>query len=682
MAQWHALFDPQRAARPDTVRTQLHVRLSRSALPADPGNAFVQAQGLANNFEVRIAGSAAIADNLAARLDGVRADALYARVLFLFLGVPGVILALLVTLAVAASGADRRRREQALLRVRGASRPQIVSLAASEAIAIGTVGVALGLLLALAATRFGLESASLRLAAPWFVTAAVAGYLLSAAAFVIPAWREATASTITTARAEVAPRHAPLWQSIYLDLILLMLGGVVFWSVARTGYQIVLATEGVAQTSVHYEAFLAPVFLWIGAGLLWIRLARLALGRGGHVLAKAIAPFAKALAPLVAASLSRERDRIATGVALVSLAFAFATATSIFNTTYDAQARVDAELTNGADVTVIGTTAAPASALLDRLRSLPGVAAAEPLVHRYAYVGSDLQDIFGIDAATIRHATTISNAYFANHDAEQTLALLSRTPDGVLVAEETVKDYQLQPGDELNLRLQSAVDHQYHPVRFHFIGIVREFPSAPKDSFLVANASYLASQTSVPDAEVALLRTAGDHEAVARRARELVAHIPGTKVTTLGEKQAVINSSLTAVDLWQLTKLELGFSVLMTAGVAGLVLGLSLTERSRTFAILSALGARPAQIGAFLWSEGLFVVVGGALLGVAAGGGIAKMLVTILAGVFDPPPEALVIPWAYLAVSLITALSCGALAIGLIQRSSQRPDHSRDSPPS
>ena len=49
IAQWHALFDPQRSVRPDSVRTQLHVRLDHAALAADPGAAYVQAQGLANN---------------------------------------------------------------------------------------------------------------------------------------------------------------------------------------------------------------------------------------------------------------------------------------------------------------------------------------------------------------------------------------------------------------------------------------------------------------------------------------------------------------------------------------------------------------------------------------------------------------------------------------------------------
>jgi putative ABC transport system permease protein len=674
MPQWRAVSDRQSSGRPDTVRTEIHVRLDRSVLPPDPSTAFVQAQRTANNFEARTAGSAALANNLAARLGAVRADSLYARVLFLFLGIPGVILALLVMLAVASSGSERRRREQALLRLRGASLLQMLRLAAIEATAVGGGGVVIGLLLAIIAAQSWWRLENLGLAVPWLVLVGGVGFGFGGAASLIPAWLDATRTSISAARAEVDRPTPSLWQRLYPDVIILGAGAIIFWTVAKTGYEIVLAPEGVAQTSVHYEAFLAPLCFWIGAGLLWLRLSRWALGRGQSMVATLLAPLSAALAPIIASSLSRQQRRVSRGVALIALAFAFATATAIFNSTYNAQSRVDAELTNGADVTVTGTTAHPASELLPKLTAIPGVIDAEPMMHGFAYVGTDLQDVFGINPATIGKHTTISNAYFANHDAAKSLALLAETPDGVLVSQETVDDFQLQPGDRLNLRLQRATDHQYHVVPFRFIGVVREFPTAPKDSFLVANANYIARETGSDASEVVLLRTPGDAEAIAAAARKLAATQSGTKVTTLGETQALISSSLTAVDLRGLTTLELAFSVMMIAGVTGLVLALGLAERRRSFTILSALGATPRQLGAFLWSEGLIVVVGGAILGIVVGFGMAYALVTLLSGVFDPAPETLSVPWLYMAIALIVALVCGSVAIAGTLALSKKPD--------
>ena len=677
MPMWHTLFDAQRSSRPDTVRTQLHVRLSHTALPSDPGTAYLQAVSLVSAVALKVPGDAAFANNLAARLDNVRADALYARVLFLFLGAPGVVLALLVTLSATASGADRRRREQSLLRIRGASAMTIVRLAAYEAAAVGAAGVLLGLLIAALTARWLWQLKSPALMAPWFILAAALGIALAIAAVVVPSWRLAHQSTVAAARMEILQYRQPWWQRIFLDVILLGIGALVFWNVAQSGYNVVVAAEGVSHASVHYEAFLGPLCLWIGAGLVWVRLGSFLLRYGVSRLVSWV-PGAGRMAPLIGASLSRQRSRIATATALVALAFSFATATSIFNTTYDSQSRVDAVLTNGADVAVTGTSAAPAGALLETLKAIPGVATAEPLMHRLAYVGSDLQDFFGVDAARIGLVTSLANAYFANHDAVKTMAALQRTPDGVLVSEETVKEFQLKLGDEINLRLQNAADHQYRPVRFHFVGIVKEFPSAPKDAFIVGNADYLAAQTGQAVAEVVLLRTSGDAEAVGASARRIAAtagaKLPGIKVSTLGETQATISSSLTAVDLHRLTRLELGFAVLLIAGIAGVVLGLNLAERKRNFVLLAALGAQPSQIGAFLWSEGLFTLLVGMLLGTATGFGIAKTLVAILAGAFDPPPESLVVPWLYLAIASVVALVCASLAIVAMQKLSSRPD--------
>jgi putative ABC transport system permease protein len=89
------------------------------------------------------------------------------------------------------------------------------------------------------------------------------------------------------------------------------------------------------------------------------------------------------------------------------------------------------------------------------------------------------------------------------------------------------------------------------------------------------------------------------------------------------------------------------------------VLGLGLAERRRTFAILHALGARRRQVAAFIWGEVALTAVGGALLGAAGAWALSHMLVKALAGVFDPPPAALAVPWAYFA-------AVGAVALGAV----------------
>ena len=69
------------------------------------------------------------------------------------------------------------------------------------------------------------------------------------------------------------------------------------------------------------------------------------------------------------------------------------------------------------------------------------------------------------------------------------------------------------------------------------------------------------------------------------------------------------------------------------------------------------------QLAALLLTEGAVILPVGAALGIALGLGIAQMLVSLLSGVFDPAPEALVIPWTYLV--LLTAAGMVSLMAAL-----------------
>ena len=63
----------------------------------------------------------------------------------------------------------------------------------------------------------------------------------------------------------------------------------------------------------------------------------------------------------------------------------------------------------------------------------------------------------------------------------------------------------------------------------------------------------------------------------------------------------------------------------------------------------------------------MLVLVIGGIAGIGLGFWIAQTLVRVLTGVFDPPPEALVVPWQYVGALLGAAiLSMGiAVAAGL-----------------
>ena len=83
----------------------------------------------------------------------------------------------------------------------------------------------------------------------------------------------------------------------------------------------------------------------------------------------------------------------------------------------------------------------------------------------------------------------------------------------------------------------------------------------------------------------------------------------------------------------------MAFAVLLLAAATGLMLYLGFAERRRTAEILSALGASASEVGGFLWSEALLILVPGAIAGALIGVVAAKMLVKLLSGIFDPPPR-------------------------------------------
>ena len=291
--QWETAFASQLDTMPQTSQRQLHVTFDHSILPGDPTQAYVTATGIANNLAAKLAGEGVTANNLAARLDGVRQDSLFSKVLFLFLGTPGAIVAILLTMLIVLSGSDRRKRDISLLQMRGASRQGILNISGIEALLVGSIGSTAGCILAYLLAPFFVTGVIGSAELYWFALAGFCGILASLAVFVLPSWLALRNTALENAAQTRSLKYiAPAWQRFGIDILLLAAAWFVFWQVSATGYQVVAAPEGVATATVDYKAYAAPAFLWVGSALFLMRIFSFFMRHGHNVLQIILAPIA------------------------------------------------------------------------------------------------------------------------------------------------------------------------------------------------------------------------------------------------------------------------------------------------------------------------------------------------------------------------------------------------------
>lgn len=649
---------------------QLHVRFGHGALPSDPAHAADEITARANHYVAAVAGGALVGDNLAASLSAAREDALYARLLVLLLGLPGLVLSAVVTALVISLRNDRQRRDLALLRLRGVTPGRATALLGLTALLDGALGAVVGAGGALLANKLAL-GAGAQLSATWLVVGAVTGILLALLTELAPVARllRGQAPSVADGSTQIAGTRSPLALRLGLDAVLLAGSGIAFWLTSRGGYQVVVVPEGVPVAAVNYAALLPPALAWPGMAILVWRLTARALDRR-HRLPSAD-PRGR-MADLRRAVVRRRRRLVARGATGLAVSVAVAISAAIFTTTYDRQARIDTALTVGSDVAV--TVAPDSSTSLDPgLAQVPGVQAVEQVAHRLAYIGPDLQDLYGVDAATIGRAAPLQDAFTPGSSVTTVLRRLTGTPDGALLSQETLHDYQLHPGDLVRLRLMTSTG-QYTAVPFHVVGVVSEFATAPRDSFVVANRSYLSATTGLAAAQTLLVRTDSPRQVAAR------IHAPtGALVNDITAPRVAVPSAsgLAAGSLAGLASLTLAFGLLLAAASAGLVLIVGAAQRRRSLVALAVLGASARQRAGFLWTEARAILVAGLLGGLVTGALISSQLIKVLNGIFDPAPQHPAVPWTFVATVLVTVIIAGAATATASARWAGRVDASR-----
>jgi putative ABC transport system permease protein len=661
--------------------TEVDVLVRRSRLKTDPGRALAQTRAVARSVAAVGRGQGQLIDNVSNTLAVARDDAAAARRMFVFLGLPGVLLAAFLTAYAGAILAAAQRREQAILRIRGAHRRHLLAMLAQRTLVLagagGVLGVALGFVLDLVILG---PSAILHAAAGDLVasalTAGAVGMLTTALALYIPG-RRSLRTDISQERRELVQRPAPTWRR-RLPSVVAFACAAVATLVALRGGSFDPPQASVAQgrsVELPSRLLLGPLLAWIAGTLLCVGVAR-------TIIARLPLPrrqrFGRPVLGAMVRSLRRRSGAAAMGIAGVCLVVAFGAAIAGFAGTYDAAKRADAAFVVGSDIRVtpsaLSIRAHPAG--FARALRVPGVVDATPVVGKLenaVLVGpfdQNRQDLVAIDPAGFERVAALRDEFFAGATAARALGRLRARPRGLLVSTTTADDLSIETGDRVQVLLARGTKRQtLEP--FEVSGLFHRLPGFPQGADLVANLSYYRAQTGLDRPDFFLARSDGDLAAAVARVRAGPARADALTVDSRAQALDKDQSSLTALNISGLVDLDLFSTLLMSAAaIAIFVFGLML-ERRREYVTLRAQGMRDGELRALVLGELAVVAGAGVIAGLAVGTAMAALLVRALRGLFIVRPI-FVLPAGDLALltglAVVAALVSTAIAVRMLRK--------------
>jgi putative ABC transport system permease protein len=646
------------------VSLEAHVGIDHRAYPSDPGRAAAWSDALRHLLERQAApGSIVVSDHAAEPLQEASADATNAKILFLLLGIPGALAAAALGLAAQSALAEAQRREDGLLRLRGATEGQLARLAAAQAGVAGLIGSLLGIV-------FGLAAVSAVEGTPAWrnVPAGSLGVVILAAVAIGAATtgvrlfmlrRASRRSEVTSERRLLERGWRPLWLRAHLDLVAIGVGvAILAVNLGSGGLRPtpIAASQG-STLSLSFYVLLAPIALWIGATLLAVRLLLVASRRWTRP------ERARPLSSWRGAGLRWLGRRPArTGVALLlgAMAVAFGTEVVTFVSTYGSAKRADAVAAFGSDLRL--TPGDPLYPLPPLGRDVASTSSMREVPTR---VGSDRKTILAIDLGSYAKTVTAGPSMISGDG----IAALRRDSSAVLIAQELATDLALGVGDNVPMTLFPDDQDKSRNINLHVAGIFRSFPPSNPFAELVTSTAALPYYL-VPPPDFYLARdVAGRPPATV--AADLRASDNIRKrfaVTTLAQQTSIGPRSLTALNLTGLKRIEaLGAALIAAVGVA--VLGaFSIFERRREFAMLEAVGADTTQLVTGPAQEGIVAVLGSLVIGLPLGLLLGILAVRVLGLFFTLPPPVASVPALTLAgfVALMVLASTVALGASLL----------------
>jgi putative ABC transport system permease protein len=168
-----------------------------------------------------------------------------------------------------------------------------------------------------------------------------------------------------------------------------------------------------------------------------------------------------------------------------------------------------------------------------------------------------------------------------------------------------------------------------------------------------------------------MLRTDGTDAGTAAVADSIRANLPRNRhivVDTVAKAYGVNQSSLSAINVTGLGRLEGLYTTLMSAlGIAIFVFSL-LVQRAKEHITLRALGIRLSQLRVIVLGEAALVALLSLIVGGLVGAAMASMFILILGPLFVIPPQGISVPVGELVVLNLLVVGAALLSSVLAAR--------------
>ncbi len=593
---------------------------------------------------------------------------------------------------------ERQRNEIAVLRSRGAMIAQMLGIATIESMILGAISLAIaipasaGVALAIGRTRSFLDFSSTGgVALNWDPTTLYFGLgaiALTLLARLLPTIQAARDTIVLYKRERARALRPPVWQRMWLDVILLVPAAYGLYQLRQSGSIDVLGASAKGDPFTNPLLIMVPALAIFACSLFFLRLMPFFMRALTWIFSRT-----RSVGLMMATRhLARTPSTYTLPLVLLILTLSLSAFTATLAGTLDHHLHDMMYYRLGSDTTFtdlgdMPETSSPmggpsASAAQTESQSsgsssgfgiedpnppgwyflpvseylkLPGVKEATR-VGRYqatAMFGSQYEsgDILGIDRYNLPNIA-FWRPDFARSSLGELMNRLASTPDGLLVTDEFLAAHALNKDDLISLRI---VNYQTaKEVDFHIAGTFHLFPTyyPGKDdkTLFVGNLDYIFEAVGSEYPYDVWLKTDGTTDT--KTMDTAATRVIQARTLSWNQPSVMINEEQARPERQGLFGvLSVGFAAAALLTVLGFLLYalLSYQRRFVELGVLRAVGLSASQMTAFLASELAFLILMGGLIGTALGIWISNNFIPFLQVGADPqsqiPPYVVYIAW-------------------------------------